>query len=96
MVYIIDDFQLDHDYWMTFYKHYATRRRAVLADWSRDRVELLNRAVVVFREAVEARARHEDMAMSRKLQEQHCQQLYDKVGYMGMWRDSLRVEEHWS
>jgi len=61
------------------YKYYFERRKDLISDWSRDRTELLNRAKVVFSEALAAYRLEEYKEQSRQKQREFCNDLYTKV-----------------
>ena len=61
------------------YKYYFERRKDLISDWTRDRTELLNRAKVVFSEALAAYRQEENNQENRQKQREFCNELYAKV-----------------
>ncbi|KAL5007265.1 hypothetical protein ScPMuIL_016071 [Solemya velum] len=70
--------------WWESSKYYKERRKAIFADWQRDRHELMDKARIVF---VEASITHElEEVKTEFIRKQHelCETLYEKVRE---WRD---------
>ena len=68
-----------HEDWTLMHQHYHKRRKALLNDWSRHRLELLNRAKVVFAESKVNQELATTKAEYLKTQKELCDILYAKV-----------------
>lgn len=71
--------QVEHEEWWLNYRFYNERRRDIIADWARDRLELLNRSKVVFAEACANYDLTEMKHEYKKKQRDICDHLYEKV-----------------
>lgn len=64
------------------FRFYHRRHHDLLCAWMRDRIELLNRAKVVFNEACRAKELQEERLESLQKQKEFCEGLYSKVSIL--------------
>ena len=70
---------MEHEEWSLLHQHYGRRRHALLNDWSRHRLELLNRTKVVFEECKVNQELATTKAEYVRKQQELCNILYTKV-----------------
>ncbi|KAI0238305.1 hypothetical protein LSAT2_011041 [Lamellibrachia satsuma] len=86
---------VEHEDWSLLHQHYRRRRHALLNDWSRHRLELLNRAKVVFAESKV----NQELAMTKaeyvRIQRELCDLLYAKVrAWQEQKLEAMALEHH--
>lgn len=72
--------QLEHEEWWKDFKYYHERLKVIYADWARHKMELINKAQIVFAEAAVAYELEEVRNEYHQNQKQLCDVLYEKVG----------------
>ena len=72
---------MEHEEWYFTRHHYDQRVSALINDWVRDRAELLNRAKLVFAEAMKAAEVEQEKQRQHWQQQDLCRDLYLKVRY---------------
>ncbi|BFZ01634.1 hypothetical protein BsWGS_04672 [Bradybaena similaris] len=70
---------LEHEEWWKDFKYYHERLKVVYADWARHKLELINKAQIVFAEASVAYELEEVRNEYYQNQKQLCDVLYEKV-----------------
>lgn len=87
-VYYLLSFQVEHEKYCDQYRFAREQRRILIANWSKNRRDFIQKAVLTLAEACAAHEMESTLAKDRKKQQELCADLKAKVRYFA---DSVSV-----